>query len=192
MNFKKDFIFYLMIILKILIQEFINREKKMANNAISSKEPIIFPKVLCTSVIRSTYKGESHGGVYLVDLNSNEVTQMLDWNDGSINWQGRGGDRGLRGIAFYKNKLYLAASDEIFIFDKGFVKLNSFKNKYLKSCHEIFIYENYLYLASTGSNSILKFDLKSNSFVKGYHIKSKKMLINLVDFNRFIKKIHNT
>src|SRR5213080_1115066 len=75
------------------------------------------PRVIATSVVRSAHQGESHGGVYLIDLNSGQYDQVIDWNDESINWEGRGGDRGLRGIAFHNNRVFLAASDEIFVFD---------------------------------------------------------------------------
>ncbi len=61
------------------------------------------PRVIATSVVRSAHQGESHGGVYLIDLNSGQYDQVIDWNDESINWEGRGGDRGLRGIAFHNN-----------------------------------------------------------------------------------------
>jgi hypothetical protein len=61
------------------------------------------PRVIATSVVRSAHQGESHGGVYLIDLNSGQYDQVIDWNDDSINWEGRGGDRGLRGIAFHNN-----------------------------------------------------------------------------------------
>ena len=130
------------------------------------------PKVLTSSVIRSTHQGESHGGVYLVDCELGRSEQVLDWNTSSINWEGRGLDRGLRGIAFYKTKVILAASDEIYTFDPQFNLLESYKNQYLKHCHEIFIYRNTLFLTSTGFDSILEFDLVSKRFVKGYSFKS--------------------
>jgi hypothetical protein len=71
------------------------------------------PIVVLSSVIRSAHQGESHGGVYLVDMASGQVEQVLDWNRAEIDWEGRGGDRGLRGIAFHGDRLFLAASDEI-------------------------------------------------------------------------------
>ena len=58
------------------------------------------PKVICTSVIRSSHRGEAHGGCYIVDIKTEKVTQVLDWHEKTINWEG-GGDRGLRGIAFF-------------------------------------------------------------------------------------------
>src|SRR5438445_9622730 len=128
------------------------------------------PRIITTSVIRSARQGESHGGVYLVDLDSEHIGQVIDWNDRSINWEGRGGDRGLRGIAFHQGKIYLAASDEIFVYDRGFKLIESFTNRYLKRCHEINIADNVLYLTSTDLNSVLEFDLTRRLFIRGYTI----------------------
>lgn len=61
------------------------------------------PTVIASSVIRTSSQGESHGGLYLVDLETGSFEQVLDWNDGSISWEGRGAERGLRGIAVAKH-----------------------------------------------------------------------------------------
>lgn len=130
-----------------------------------------FPKVVVSSVIRSSKQGESHGGVYIVDLETDSCEQVIDWNDPAINWSGRGGDRGLRGIALFDDKVYMAASDEIFVYDKDFDLVASFKNEYLKHCHEILIDGETLFITSTGYDAIMEFDLRSKSFVKGYHLR---------------------
>ena len=126
------------------------------------------PKVILSSVVRSAHKGESHGGVYLVDLETEKARQVLDWNDPTINWEGRGADRGLRGIAFHRGCLYLAASDEIFVYDAAFRRQGSFKNRYLNHCHEITIAEGSLYATSTGFDSVLEYDLGAGAFRRGY------------------------
>ena len=94
------------------------------------------PRVIVSSVIRSADQGQSHGGVYLVDMSTGDTEQVIDWNTSSIDWEGRGGDRGLRGIAFHADRIYLAASDEIFVYDRGFTQLGSLRNRYLRHCHE--------------------------------------------------------
>ena len=73
-------------------------------------------KLLTTSVVRGSSQGESHGGVYLLDLEAGTARQTLDWNTAEIDWQGRGWDRGLRGIAFDGDVVYIAASDELFAY----------------------------------------------------------------------------
>lgn len=129
------------------------------------------PKVLATSVVRSTQQGQSHGGVYLVDLATNECNQVIDWNDGSIDWEGRGGERGLRGIAFYHDNIYLASSQQILIYDKTFKQLGSIRHEYLKWCHEICISNDLLYVTSTGFDAVLVYDLKAEQFILGHSLR---------------------
>lgn len=130
--------------------------------------PLSLPTMLVSSVIRSTHQGESHGGVYLVDLERGDHRQLLDWDDPTISWEGRGADRGLRGIAFYDEHVYVAASDEIFVFEPDFTLVDSFGNPYLEHCHEIDVYDGRLYLTSTGFDSILEVDLETHRFRRGF------------------------
>lgn len=121
-------------------------------------------KVLVSSVVRGADQGDSHGGLYIVDLAAGTHEQVLDWNDGRINFEGRGADRGLRGVAVVGDLIYVAASDELFVFDRTFRIVASFRNASLKHCHEISLSRGSLYLASTGFNSVLRFDLKERRF----------------------------
>lgn len=126
--------------------------------------------LVATSVVRGSEQGESHGGVYLVDLERERVVQTLDWDTADIDWQGRGWDRGLRGIAFDGERVYIAASDELFAYTPDFRLIDSWRNPYLKHCHEITVYRRRLYLTSTGFDAILGFDLDAERFCWGMHI----------------------
>ena len=123
--------------------------------------------------MRGSRQGESHGGVYLVDFEQDRARQVLDWNAMDIDWQGRGWDRGLRGIAFDGEAVYIAASDELFAFSPDFRPLGSWRNRYLKHCHEIFRHERTLFLASTGFDSVLGFDLDRQVFSWGLRIAAR-------------------
>ena len=127
-------------------------------------------KLVTTSVVRGSYQGESHGGVYLIDLDSRAVRQTLDWDKADIDWQGRGWDRGLRGIAFDGDTVYIAASDELFAYTPDFRLLGSWRNAFLKHCHEISVWERRLFLTSTGFDSILGFDLDQREFCWALHV----------------------
>ena len=48
------------------------------------------PKLIATSVVRGSQKGQSHGGVYLIDFENQIVEQKIDWNSGDIDFSGRG------------------------------------------------------------------------------------------------------
>lgn len=126
--------------------------------------------LVASSVVRGSRQGESHGGVYLFDFERETAVQTIDYNRGDIDWQGRGWDRGLRGIAFDGDKVYIAASDELFVYDPKFKPLYSFRNAFLKHCHEIQVYQRRLYLTSTGYDSILGFDLDKQEFCFGMHL----------------------
>ena len=127
-------------------------------------------KLVATSVVRGTHQGDSHGGVYLLDLDKQVATQVVDWNTEDIDWQGRGWDRGLRGIAFDRDVVYIAASDELFAYSPDFRKIGSWRNPYLKHCHETCIYDRSLFLTSTGFDCILAFDLDRQEFHWALHI----------------------
>jgi hypothetical protein len=129
------------------------------------------PTVVLSSVVRSSHRGESHGGVYLVDLERATIRQTVDWNAVDIDWEGRGGDRGLRGIAFHRERVLLAASDEIFVYDRNFRRLGSFTNPYLKHCHEIVVRDGRLYMSSTGYDSVLEYDLELERFTRGFMLR---------------------
>ena len=129
------------------------------------------PTLIATSVVRGARQGQSHGGVYLIDFARREARQVVDWNTGDIDFTGRGWDRGLRGIAFLGEEIYIAASDELFVYDRRFRVQRSFRSRYLKHCHEISAYEGRLFLTSTGFDSILLFQLEAQRFSWALHVK---------------------
>lgn len=129
-------------------------------------------KLVTSSVVRGSHQGESHGGVYLIDIEQRSVRQTIDWNTVDIDWQGRGSDRGLRGIAFDGDRVYIAASDELFAYTPDFKLVDSWRSPFLKHCHEIAVYERTLYLTSTGFDSILGFDLDQHRFHWAMHVQT--------------------
>lgn len=119
--------------------------------------------------MRGSQQGESHGGVYSIEFANRRVRQHVDWNKTEIDFTGRGWDRGLRGIEFFGGHVYIAASDELFVYDPSFAVQRSFRNPYLKHCHEICLKDHLLFLTSTGFDSLLAFDVKRERFVWGLH-----------------------
>lgn len=130
----------------------------------------ILPKFIATSVVRGSQQGESHGGVYTIDFASQECVQHVDWNTGEIDFEGRGADRGLRGICIDGDDIYIAASDELFRYDRDFKIQESYRNRFLKHCHEICRMERTILLSSTGFDSLLAFDLDRKEFVWGIQV----------------------
>ncbi len=121
-------------------------------------------KLVATSVVRGSCRGESHGGIYIVDLDEERVYQPVDWNTTEIDWQGRGWDRGLRGIAFHNDRVFVVASDVLLECNPSFELVASYRNPYLKLCHEICVHEQHVFITSTAFDSILGFNLRKNAF----------------------------
>lgn len=140
-------------------------------------------KLVTTSVVRGSNQGESHGGVYLIDLDARTVEQPIDWDKADIDWQGRGWDRGLRGIAFDGDTVYIAASDELFAYTPDFEPTGSYRNRYLKHCHEIAVYERTLFLSSTGFDTILGFDLDARRFHWAMHVATENFRFSASRFD---------
>ena len=130
--------------------------------------------LVATSVVRGSKQGESHGGVFLVDLASQEARQVIDWDTMDIDWQGRGWDRGLRGIAFHEDRVYIAASDELFAYTPEFELIGSWRSPFLRHCHEIDVWDGNIFLTSTGYDSILAFDTRREVFHWALHVETQQ------------------
>ncbi len=136
----------------------------------AQQQKILLPTLIATTVVRGAQRGESHGGVYLVNFATHDVNQVVNWSTTEIDFSDHGRDRGLRGIAFFGGEVYIAASDELFVFDQRFRIKRSFRSTYLKHCHEIFQLNHHLYLTSAANDCILAFDLERQKFFWAIHI----------------------
>ena len=128
-------------------------------------------RLVASTVIRGSQQGESHGGLYLIDLGRRGVRPLLDWNTPEIEWYGNGGDRGLRGIATDADTLYVAASDRLLAYSPTMELLDTWQNPYLKHCQEIAIWQRTLYIVSAGYDCILGFDLDERRFHWALHVR---------------------
>lgn len=140
-------------------------------------------KVVATSVVRGSVAGESHGGIYIIDLDKERAYQAVDWDTKDIDWRGHGGERGLRGIAVHENQVYVATNDKLLEFSPSFELLSSYRNRYLKDCHEIFIFEKHLFITSTAFDSILAFNLETKVFENAFLIQTDGQNFRLRPYN---------
>jgi len=140
-------------------------------------------KLVATSVVRGSHQGESHGGIYIVDFEEEKIYQPVDWNTMDIDWQGRGWDRGLRGIAFHNDRVFVVASDELFEYNPNFELVASHRNPYLKHCHEICVHEHHLFITSTAFDTILAFNLITNSFDKAFMVRTDGHSLSMARYN---------
>jgi len=127
-------------------------------------------KLIASSVVRDNAEGESLGGVFIIDVEAQDVRQVIDCDPTGFSGRGRDWDLGLRGIAIDGDVVFIVASDELFAFTPEFKPIGSWRNPYLKYAHEMSIYERSLYITSTGYDSILAFELDARKFYWALHI----------------------
>ena len=109
--------------------------------------------------------------------------QTIDQDSEDIEWFGDEGGRGLRGIAFDGDEVYIVSSDELYAYTRDFQLIDSWRNPYLKYCHEIAVHERSLFITSTGFDSILGFDLDKRCFNWAIHIQSQQFAFKAVRFD---------
>jgi hypothetical protein len=112
--------------------------------------------------------------LYLIDFEAQSARRLLDWNTPDIEWHGFGGDRGLRGLAFDGETVYVAASDRLLAFSPDMQLIDSWRSPYLKHCQEIAAWDRTLYLASSAYDSILGFNLDEQRFNWAIRVQSAK------------------
>ncbi len=126
--------------------------------------------LVITTIRRGSSEGESHGGIYLLDLEQQRGAHVLDWKRPAIDWSGHGGDRGLRGVATHGERLYAASTEELLIFAPDFRLLAAHRSPYLRHAQSVAAFENRVYVVSASFDSILAFDLDAGRFAWGLHI----------------------
>ena len=67
-------------------------------------------KIICSTVIRAAEQGEIHGGLYVIDMDSEEILYHTPYAEDFVNDNERGGERGLRGIAVLEDRIIVADS----------------------------------------------------------------------------------
>jgi len=131
-------------------------------------------RLLASYIIRGSTRGESHGGIYLIDLEQRATYRPTDWNLSGIDWHEYEGDRGLRGLAIDGDTLYVASSHELLAFSKDFQLRKSWRHPYLRNCQDICIWQRTLFVVAAGSDCVFAFDLDQGKFHWIMHISRKE------------------
>ena len=111
-----------------------------------------------------------------MDLENKSGDQVIEWADPDIEWLGDGGDRGLRGIAFDEETIYVATGTDLLAYSQDFKQLERFPNAYLREAHSIFVWQRTLYVTSAGYDSVLGFDLDKQEFTWAMQVKSQRQV----------------
>ena len=121
-------------------------------------------KVICSTVIRAAEQGAVHGGLYVIDIDSDEVLEYIPYAGDFDNENTRGGERGLRGVAVLEDRIVVADSSGLIEIDKETYTITKEKRDrgFFKSIHEICYFDNHIWVTSTGYDAIAKVDLDFN------------------------------
>ena len=128
------------------------------------------PIIAMTTVNRGSQPGDSHGAVYLLDLDGGRGAHVLDWTRPRIDWSGHGGGRGLRGLAVTKDQVYIAGADELFRFTPGFELQGVHTSPYLGRAQAVACFEGRVYVISAAYDAVLALDLATGRFDWGLQI----------------------
>jgi len=126
--------------------------------------------IAATTVRRGSQPGESHGGVYLVDLARRRGAHVLDWTRPTIDWSGNGGGRGLRGLAVQGQRVFVAGASELFEFTPQFELCGVHASPYLGQAQAVSSFEGRVYVASAAFDAVLAYDPQSGCFEWGLQL----------------------
>tara|TARA_R110000765_G_scaffold61691_2_gene119400 strand:- start:834 stop:1745 length:912 start_codon:yes stop_codon:yes gene_type:complete len=109
-----------------------------------------------------------HGGLYIIDTDTEEIIHHASYEKDFINDNERGGERGLRGISILSDRIIVADSAGFIELDKKTFQIKrTYQDRdYFKSIHEIAFHDDHLWVTSTAYDAIVKVDLDFNT--KGF------------------------
>lgn len=131
--------------------------------------------VYCTTVSRGVSQG-AHGALYKINLNTNEVVNLLSYDD-EIDYSGRGGDRGLRGLILYNNFLYVACASSILKISLNGEIVAKIEHKNLGFLHDMQLTESGFLVVSTKYDCVMEYSFITNSWVKCYHVNEHRQVV---------------
>lgn len=132
-------------------------------------------RLLASSVVRGVRQDESHGGLFIVNCDTGEVSQVVDWNTPDIDFSGRGGDRGLRGIAVHGRWIFAASNNAIHEFSHDFSLIRSIRSPCFRHLHELAVVDDRLFVASTGIDGVVGVNLETGLADIGFVIASDEV-----------------
>lgn len=128
--------------------------------------------ILATTVSRGKTKGQ-HGALYEINIERGSADCVYRY-DQPIDFSGRGGDRGLRGIATWDNKIYVCTADEVLVLNKQYELVETLKHHLLGWLHEACISGDMLYVVSTKYDSVLGYNLTNGLWTMGIKLDEKQ------------------
>jgi len=153
----------------------ITKHAKRINKSLLSCESRRKIRVFATTVIRCSENNELTGFLIEIDWERNRVKKQVPIPLDTVHpfWNSRGGNRGGRGVAYYKGILYVATASSLLMYDDSLNKVGALSHPHLAGLHEIFIDNQGIWVTSTLHDLIVKLDFNGNVIEEWYGSKCK-------------------
>jgi hypothetical protein len=116
-------------------------------------------RIVVTSIIREAGLDEGSGRVRVIDWDRREVLANWSLPDGDyrkVDPNPRGGLRGARGVSAIGNRLVVANTERLFIFDEHWQMISSFSSPLMGSLHEILAEQDGIWCCCTYADLMVK------------------------------------
>lgn len=122
-------------------------------------------RILTTTLHRKAKNTDTHGYLLLIDWGEKQVLKQIEapplWSH--FDYRDRGGRRGLRGITFFKDLIWVASCETLFGLDTQSLELRRIiSHPYMSHIHEIEATDEGIWVTSTGGNGIFLIDETQN------------------------------
>tara|TARA_R100000808_G_scaffold2804_3_gene10564 strand:- start:80549 stop:81460 length:912 start_codon:yes stop_codon:yes gene_type:complete len=121
-------------------------------------------KIICTTVVRAAEHGSNHGGLYIIDLEDENIIHYAPYDENFVNDNERGGERGLRGVCVLDDRIIVASATSLIELDKEtFEVVRKLEDREVfRSIHEICFFADSIWVTSTAIDCIVRVDLDFN------------------------------
>ena len=139
-------------------------------------------KILASVVVRGAAPGDAHGGLYWVEPDAARWELAWEGREG-IDWAGRGGDRGLRGLARGQGRIWVAASRELLEMTEDLQPVARHRCDALGLAHQIALHEGWLFVTSTAFDSVLGFEIATRRWRWGLLVRGRDADLDVHTFD---------
>jgi hypothetical protein len=115
-------------------------------------------------VVRAAEHGSNHGGLYIIDLEDENIIHYAPYDENFVNDNERGGERGLRGVCVLDDRIIVASATSLIELDKEtFEVVRKLEDREVfRSIHEICFFADSIWVTSTAIDCIVRVDLDFN------------------------------
>ncbi len=118
-------------------------------------------RIVATSIVRHAGLEQASGFIRIVDVDGGRTLSKSAVPESVYRWKDtnpRGGLRGARGIGACRDKLVIANSERLFVFDSTWKLVGEITHPLMGGIHEILVEEDGIWVTCTSADLLLKVD----------------------------------